>query len=334
MTTCQNCTNPEQRRLRLRASDARHLQFKTDASAVLAAQFVGSSTIMPPAVPLPSVGIRVLTLRIPLLFLIRLCGSPTMSRWILSCCACLFATSVTKAASPESAAEYLQQALIAASDRQNERAIKLADQAIAAGTTDPTVYYLRGRERLRSQDIAGSLADFDHYIELAPDRRPRLWERGIACYYAGQFQAGADQFAAYQTFDGNDVENAVWHVACLARVSDLATAQRKLLPVRLDRRVPMMEIYDLFRGTGTAEQVLAAAETGEVSPAQRLYHRFYAHLYLGLYYEVANDAERARTHMLQAADDYPNEHYMWDMAKLHADRIRKTESATPNLDRP
>ena len=179
-----------------------------------------------------------------------------------------------------------------------------------------------------------SLADFNRYLELAPDRRNRLWERGIACYYAGDFQAGADQFAAYQSFDGNDVENVVWQVACLARASDFATARRKILPVTRDRRVPMMQIYDLFRGTGTPEQVLEAAKAGTVPESQRTYHLFYAHLYLGLYFEIVGDTAQAKSHLSRAADEYRNDHYMWDVAKLHATRLRHPDNESPSVSLP
>ena len=65
---------------------------------------------------------------------------------------------------------------------------------------------------------------------------------------AGKYDAGAKQFAAYQTVDSNDVENAVWRFLCMARAHGVDEARKSLLKVKHDARVPMMEIYALFAG--------------------------------------------------------------------------------------
>lgn len=135
------------------------------------------------------------------------------------------------------------------------------------------------------------------------------------------------QFAAYQTYDDNDVENAVWHVICQSRVSGFADAQRQLMKVRRDGRVPMMEIFDMFAGTKTPEEVLKAAEAAEGGPAEKKYHRFYAHLYIGLYEEARGNDEAAKKHLTEAAERYPNDHYMWDVANMHAQRWKRPQSA-------
>ena len=46
--------------------------------------------------------------------------------------------------------------------------------------------------------------------------------------------------------------------------------------------------------------------------------RFYAHLYVGLYYEAAGQAERAREHITLAAETYAEDNYMSDVARVHA----------------
>lgn len=47
----------------------------------------------------------------------------------------------------------------------------------------------------------------------------------------------------------NDVENAAWHFLCVARAESPEQARAALLPVGSDRRVPMRQIYEMFRGT-------------------------------------------------------------------------------------
>ena len=45
--------------------------------------------------------------------------------------------------------------------------------------------------------------------------------------------------------------------------------------------------------------------------------RMYAHLYLGLYYEVLGDEENARRFLDQAAAAKLQDHYMHDVARVH-----------------
>ena len=96
-----------------------------------------------------------------------------------------------------------------------------------------------------------------------------------------------------------------------------------MLPIENDRRVPMMEIYGLFRGDKTPDDVFAAAEAGDASAAERNARRFYAHLYVGLYHEVAGDAKSARKHIESAAKNHKIGHYMWNVADVHAKRLTK-----------
>jgi len=87
-----------------------------------------------------------------------------------------------------------------------------------------------------------------------------------------------------------------------------------------DGRVPMREIDALYRGTGTVERVLEAATRG-ASEARGRDAMFYAHLYLGLYFEVLGDATRAREHIGKAAGEFSSEHYMGDVARVHLRRL-------------
>ena len=53
------------------------------------------------------------------------------------------------------------------------------------------------------------------------------------------------------------------------------------------------------------------------SDALRAQQRFYAHLYVGLYHEIAGEPAKARRHILRAAS-VPANHYMGDVARVHA----------------
>ena len=145
--------------------------------------------------------------------------------------------------------------------------------------------------------VAESAAEFDRLVKV---------------YYAGRYDDCRRQFELHRTVNPNDVENATWHFLCVARAESPAKARSALLPVGPDARVPMRQVYEMFRGAMTPEQVLGAA--GAQPPAQ-----FYARLYLGLYFEALGDAARAREHITAAAADRyaAAGGYMHTVARVH-----------------
>jgi lipoprotein NlpI len=164
--------------------------------------------------------------------------------------------------------------------------------------------------------ITESVAAFDDLARLAPAEAPYLWQRGIALYYAGRYRDCRAQFESHRTVNPDDVENAAWHFLCVARAESPKAARAALLLVGPDSRVPMREIYEMFRGTTTPEAVLKAA--GGRSQA-----RFYAHLYIGLYSEAMGDGGLAREHVELAAQPQFADAggYMHTVAVVHRARL-------------
>lgn len=193
---------------------------------------------------------------------------------------------------------------------QHKKAIADFDQSILIQPAMPAVYQHRGSEHFKLGQIRESLADFDIYVKLEPDREPYHWQRGISCYYAGEFERGRRQFESHQTVNPNDVENAVWHFLCMAKKDGLEKARAALLPIQDDARVPMMQIYALFAGKGKVDAVVTAARTPEA--------KFYADLYLGLYFDAGKDAKKSAEHIRRAAAEAPENNYMGDVARVHA----------------
>src|SRR5262245_22087933 len=120
--------------------------------------------------------------------------------------------------------------------------------------------------------MAESVRGFDEAVKLRPQIAPQLWQRGIALYYAGRYQDCRRQFESHRTVNPDDVENAAWHFLCVARAESPDKARAALLPVGPDARVPMRGVYQMFRGTLTAADVLKAA-------GGRPAGLFYANLY-------------------------------------------------------
>lgn len=206
---------------------------------------------------------------------------------------------------------------------RHRQAIADYDAVVKLDPKAAEVYNRRGSEHFKLGHIEASIADFDRAIELNPGQEPYHWQRGISYYYAGLFRKGRAQFQSHQQVNANDVENAVWHFLCGARLEGVSKARQSLLNIEGDRRVPMMEIYRLFKGEGTVDKVMQAARAGDSDPEVRHRQLFYAHLYLGLYHEAMGDEAQARRHLVLAADRYPVKHYMGDVARVHADRLRQ-----------
>ena len=183
----------------------------------------------------------------------------------------------------------------------------------------------RGEEHFRQARIAESIADFDRQLELTPDRAAEHWQRGIAYYYAGEYEQGARQFELHQTVNPQDVENAAWHFLCAVRAAEgsVESARKALIPVSRDARVPMAEIQKMFAGAVTPDEVLRAGEEAGGTA------KFYADLYVGLYYEALGQDQDSLRHLTLAAENPAAKNsYMGDVARVH---VKLRSSATPKV---
>ena len=193
--------------------------------------------------------------------------------------------------------------------------IQRLTRRLEADPHNPTIYIQRGMVSFQLGDIAPAIADFDCAEHLNSALTPSLWQRGIACYYAGRFEEGARQFEMDLTVNGHDVEETVWRYLCQAQTQGVAAARAGLFPVRRDPR-PLMEwVYQLFAGACDPEAVIAQHRDSGGRD------RFYSHLYVGLYCEAARETERACYHITQAAEMQVWDDYMGWVASVHQ-RIR------------
>ena len=193
----------------------------------------------------------------------------------------------------------------------------LAAATGAAGQT-PQEVLDRAVAHFEAGRVVESAAEFDRLVTIRPTIAPQLWQRGIALYYAGRYEDCRKQFELHRTVNPNDVENAAWHFLCVARADSLAAAAAALLPVGPDARVPMRQVYELFRGRMTPADVLSAA--GADPGAQ-----FFAQLYLGLFAEARGDRTRALEHITAAANGrYASAGgYMHMVARVHLAALRR-----------
>jgi lipoprotein NlpI len=200
---------------------------------------------------------------------------------------------------------------------QPDKAIEDFTRTLNIDTNNARAYHERGVAYFILGRMKESVADFDRFVQILPHQEPNHWQRGIALYYAGEYERGRKQFELHQKVNTNDVENAVWHFLCVARAHGVDKAKAALIPIEGDPRAPMKEIHALFAGKAKPQDVLAAADNpGEL---------FYAHLYLGLYYEAHGDQAKTREHIDKAANEFSMKHHMGDVARVHAARLKKAQ---------
>jgi lipoprotein NlpI len=203
-------------------------------------------------------------------------------------------------------------------------AIKSYTTALDLDPGADSLYQRRGECHFRLGQITESIEDFDALLLRNPRDVPHHWQRGISHYYAGRFEAGRKQFELHQTVNSGDVENAVWHFLCIARQESVGSARTNLYPYAGDPRVPMKQIHDLFAGKGSVEAVQDAAEKNsrKEGPAQE---KFYASLYLGLYFEVMGEPAKSLEWMQKAGEMADVAGYMGDVARVHLLLRKKTK---------
>ncbi len=226
-------------------------------------------------------------------------------------------------ANPKDADAQFRLGETALAERKNDVALEAFTACLAIDPNRWIALDHRGDARLKLGQFKEAVEDFDAYLKAKPKDGPQHWRRGIALYYAGKYAEGAKQFETHKTVNPEDVENAAWHFLCVARDKGVKEARKGLIVVTRDVRVPMAEVQKLFAGTATVDDVLAAAGKLTDSTESGKAARFYAHLYIGLYYEATGDEKKAKEHITTAAEKYEIGHYMWDVAAAHAKTFKK-----------
>jgi lipoprotein NlpI len=223
---------------------------------------------------------------------------------------------------PKNSGAFALRADIRMAGRQFDKAVADYTKAIELNPQAAALYDVRGTAYFKLAKIAESLADYNKAIELEPKLGAGHWRRGLTLYYAEKFAEGVAQFTTSDKTEPNDVENAIWHFLCNARAQGVDKARSEFLKVKEDPRgAYMMKIYELFLGKAKPEQVFAAAESGEGSKDPERIRKFYANYYVGMYYEAIGEPKKS-LEMLKEALQYPNNHYMMDVALVHI-QLRK-----------
>ncbi len=158
---------------------------------------------------------------------------------------------------------------------------------------------------------------------------PGLWQRGLSSFYSGHFQEGVAQFEHDMSDNGDDIEEVIWHFICRCGIYGFQNAHIEgFLPLRKDSisspPPPMEQVLQLFKGTGSIQDVLTSATSTNGSPVKSYNDTdalAYAYFYIGLFHEMRREFFEARESFKVAAE-FKNPDFMGQLMEMHFDLCR------------
>lgn len=206
-------------------------------------------------------------------------------------------------------------------------------KAIEANPRSLNAYSRRGDAFFFLGRFDDAVTDYDKMVELEESQAASHWRRGIAMFYAGKYKKAAAQFESYHSFDQVDRENGIWRYLSQHKAHGRDKAREGLLKYEKDDREPFPSVYKLFAGTMKSDEIIKGIEAAEIDKDEREKRLFYAHLYIGLNYDVEGDPVAAQRHLRLATQNKwgpaggygPN--YMWHVGRLH-EQLLRTRPAT------
>ena len=193
------------------------------------------------------------------------------------------------------------------------------------------LYSARGDLLIFLGEFEKAESDYQEMVKLKPELDASHWRLGIAMFFANHPEQAAKQFDKYNTFDNVDRENGIWRYLSHYRAFGKEEARRQLLRYEKDDRPPFKEVYRLFDGSLSSEEVLKTG--GEDLPdAERESRLFYSHLYIGLNQFVEGKPQAAEASLRTATlNSWPRKsgygpHYMWHVGRLQYLELRKPAS--------
>ena len=212
----------------------------------------------------------------------------------------------------------------------DERAVKDYSIAISYDPTFADVYQLRGCSHFKAGRLNDAVADWNTFLKLKPDKESLHWQICVAYAMQGQFNESRSQFEWHWTANTEDVEVALWHFMCTARLDGLEKARDSMMEVKLseDKRVPMEALYNFYAGKVTEADVWLAVEQGTPDDAERAKREFFANYYIGVHRQSEGKLPEAREFVEKALGiAYRNEGFIGnspggqlragDMARVH-----------------
>ena len=226
--------------------------------------------------------------------------------------------------------EKLNAELIESLTRQLEKKIEIDP---VAGAKAVSQYSERGDSLMFLGEFEKAEADYLKMVKLKPELDTSHWRLGIAMFFANHPRQAAEQFDKYNSFDNVDRENGIWRYLSHYRAFGKDEARRQLLRYEKDDRPPFKEVYRLFDGSLTEEEVLKAIPD-DLPEASRESRSFYSHLYIGMNQVVEGRTDDAKISLRMAtlnswarkAGFGPD--YMWHVGRLQYLELQKVKAVT------
>lgn len=208
--------------------------------------------------------------------------------------------------------------------------LKSLDAGLAQKPDSGPLHSKRGDCHLFLGHFAEAVADFEEMIALDPAEDAPHWRLGIAYYFAGDFAKSARQFEKYHAYDGRDRENGIWKFLAQAKADSLEKARAEMLAYTQFDREPFPSLYEMFAGKRTPDAVLAEITRKGLDDDTQV--AFFGNYYAGLGEALLGRRERA-LELLGKAVALPQARasggpgYMWQVARLHWERLRAEGAA-------
>jgi lipoprotein NlpI len=257
-----------------------------------------------------------------------------MWRWILLGLSIVFATSNRGASQENPAANEPPVTDAATQDKEIETIsaelnTALKEKLNKLPAIDPAqpgavdLYSQRGDLQMFLGDFAQAEADYRAMVRLKPDLDASHWRLGIAMYFAGHPKDAAAQFDKYHSFDNVDRENGIWRYLSHRAAFSREMARKELLRYETDDRPPFREVYQLFQGSMTPEEVLSAV-TGDLSREARESRLFFA--------AESDPDEALKSLRLAVLNPWPRKagfgpEYMWHVGRLRYVQLKAQQDA-------
>jgi len=216
----------------------------------------------------------------------------------------------------------------------NTRAIQDCSAALSLNPTFADVYQLRGCNHFKVGNVPAAVRDWQIFIQLKPEKETDHWQICVGHALLGNYEEARKRFEWHWTENTEDMEVAFWHFLCVARTEGLEKARDNLMKVSGETRVPMAQLYSLYKGVGSEADVWLAVEYGSPDETERAKREFFATYYLGLLRQCEGQLKKAKTLVSKALNiAHLNEGFIGDspggqlrggdVAKVHLNQIER-----------
>ena len=135
------------------------------------------------------------------------------------------------------------------------RAVQDYSTALGYNPKFADLYQLRGCSYFKMGNVLAAVFDWQRFIQLKPKKETEHWQICVGHALLGNYEEARKRFEWHWTANTEDMEVAFWHFLCVARTDGMAKAREKLISVSSEKRVPMPQLYALYKGTGHEAEV-------------------------------------------------------------------------------